>query len=836
MRRIAFLLAAWIGAGATASGYYHFVHYASRTAPFTPIVERFDLSVLPNKTVSYYISEAGPTQLAPNDSPIALYGHIRAAARVWNDVESSDIRLRFGGLSPAALVQNEPGIDVVFDEIPPGLVALGGPTVVAEVSGGFVPIVRSVVKFNRDLTERPSYRDNFFQSAVHEFGHAMGLQHVLTGSVMSTEITRGTSKARPLGADDIAGISLLYPTAAFRSSTASIAGRVTLSGQSVNMASIVAIAPNGPAISALSNPDGTYRIEGIPPGSYVLYVHPLPPALTGETTPANIVLPVDATGRPFEPSRNFDTQFYPGTRDWQLASTLTVASGQSLDGINFSVQSASPPSMHSVQTYSYPANYGVKPAFVDFTSQRNYIVAAGAGLVSNGVPTQGLALSVLGGSLLVPPGGIKAFTSDFIQIDFVPQAPLGEGQRHLVFSRGNEIYVLPNGLHAAVRQPPSITAVAPSATGGIRTALVAGVNLGADTRFWFDGQPATVLDASNGIITLQPPTAPAGHRATVVALSNDGQTSMFVQAQNPPSYLYEGVEPAAFAFNPSTFAAGTETVVEIVGANTGFVEGQTSIGFGSSDIAVRRMWVISPTRILANVAVSPSAAPGVTSVSVTTGLRITTQTGGVQIQPATGRPLRLAVAPPASLSTEFATTSTGSWSSGAIVTLIVQNLTEAQAAAGPVLTINGSRVPLLSAAAGQVTFTVPFLSPGPVIVRLQSGTESAALVVPIEIPVTIVSVISGNLPVDSFRPARAAGESLTVVANGFGDLGTTISASRARVSVDGTEYPASQVVQVPGDAPLHLIQFQLGPTAAGTHTLIVTMDGRSSQPFQLSVR
>ena len=47
------------------------------------------------------------------------------------------------------------------------------------------------------------------------FGHALGLQHTLTSSVMSTSITRTTSKAKPLTADDIAGISLLYPSRTF---------------------------------------------------------------------------------------------------------------------------------------------------------------------------------------------------------------------------------------------------------------------------------------------------------------------------------------------------------------------------------------------------------------------------------------------------------------------------------------------------------------------------------------------------------------------------------------------------------------------------------------------
>ena len=37
-------------------------------------------------------------------------------------------------------------------------------------------------------------------------------------------------------------------------------------GQGVHMASVVAILPNGSAVSSLTNPDGHYEIDGLPPG------------------------------------------------------------------------------------------------------------------------------------------------------------------------------------------------------------------------------------------------------------------------------------------------------------------------------------------------------------------------------------------------------------------------------------------------------------------------------------------------------------------------------------------------------------------------------------------
>ena len=71
---------------------------------------------------------------------------------------------------------------------------------------------------------------------------------------MSTAVTRSTSRTRPLDADDIAGVSLLYPSRTFAGSFGSISGRVTMGGQGVNMASVVALRPTGSAISALTDP------------------------------------------------------------------------------------------------------------------------------------------------------------------------------------------------------------------------------------------------------------------------------------------------------------------------------------------------------------------------------------------------------------------------------------------------------------------------------------------------------------------------------------------------------------------------------------------------------
>jgi hypothetical protein len=460
-----------------------------------------------------------------------------------------------------------------------------------------------------------------------------------------------------LTADDIAGISLLYPSRTFSATTGSITGRVTLEGQGTNLASVVAISPSGPAVSALTNPDGTYRIEGLAPRQYLVYVHPLPPAQFGETYPANVFPPTDADHRELAATLNFDTQFFPGTKDSQQASPLSVAAGGSTDGINFTVRSRGRLQVHSVESYAFPGNFTVKPPYLNPSMLRPYIVAGGAGLVANNEPANGLTVGVLGGSTLpLKPYFINSQPSNYyIQMDVdVRSFFAADSPRHLVFSFNNDIYVLPSGFFQVQNQPPSITSLTSvTDTNGNRAVAVAGVNLTSETKICFDGIASAFQNIDEtGRVIVTPPPAPSGYRANVVAVNLDGQDSSFVHGDTAPIYVYgngdslfgiAAAEPAVptVTANPSSLPAGTDALIEITGVNTNFVNGQTVVGFGSSDIVVKKIWVTSANRLLANVSVSPSAGSITTVLSVTSGLQVVSQPFGFQAQTASNRVVSL---------------------------------------------------------------------------------------------------------------------------------------------------------------------------------------------------
>ncbi len=661
--RLAMLVTACFLLNTNGWGYYFFVFYNTSTGPFNqPIAERFDLNALVNNTVPFFISDTGPAVMAPGDSFPAIIGEIRGAAEVWNNVSSSKLRLAYGGLYTAGSASElSPGIDVEFsDEIPPGLVALGVPVVTGSLGYGseglIVPIIRSKIYLPNDLTnvypygDFPSYSEPFFVTLVHEFGHTMGLQHTLSSGVMSTLWTSASSKATPLGADDIAGISMLYPADGYLPTVGSISGHVMLGSTGLALASVVALSATNPAISILTNPDGSYRMDGVPPGLYSVYAQPLPPPEYGETTPDNIIYPTDVNGNSIGLNYNaFATQFFTAgggaTRDPNLAYPVQVIAGELTSGVEFHVSSRASQAVYGVRTYGFsPTNVAVaSPPIMAGWASPSPVAATGQGLLNaNNVIISGLSISVLGGAATA--SNLRPYPppTPYIAVDVQANIGAGEGPKTLLFATPDDLYVLPAAFFLVGNAAPSITSVTPSwDANGNRIVLISGTGFFPvdpttgtviPTTILFDGLPGVIQGTTKaGQLIVIPPLAQAGYTATVAALNSDGQSSLFLQP-TPLTFNYSGTaSPAAVAapsltVKPSILVAGNAATVDVVGANTNFIAGQTTVGFGTSDVVVTEVNVLSPTHL--SVQVTPNVTVPTSGINVTTGLSVISQALG----------------------------------------------------------------------------------------------------------------------------------------------------------------------------------------------------------------
>lgn len=838
-------LALALSAGALFA-HYQFVHYTTSTGPFTAAPEKFDLDALPNRTLYFFMPAQGPEKLADGDSFASILSQVRQAARTWSEVPTSELRFEFGGLAASGTVQSTPGVDVVFGELPPGVIAMGGPvtrsTIVTRGDASFVPITRSLLVLPKDLSDRPSSSDSFFLTAVHELGHTLGLQHALTSAAMSTQLTRSTTRSRPLASDDIAGISLLYPAPGFAGRTASVSGRVTLDGQGVHLASVVALEPAGTAVSALTDPDGYYKITGLPPGQYYLYVHPLPPQAQENLGPADIVLPLDPDGKPVPAGPVFETGFYPGVKTLQQAAVVSVQAGTSLEGYNLAVTPRGALDLFGVTTYSFPGSYAVKPAFLNVNGRRNFLVASGAGLITNDAPSAGLRVEMLGGSAIVLEDGVKAYAPapSFLEVGFGFNPFGGEGPRHLFFSLGGDAFVLPAALYLVRSQPPSIASVTPGVDEqGNRTAVLMGSNLVESTRVFFDGlaAPATGFDWTTGALTVYPPPGASNHRAVVMALDSNGQTSMFLDAGAPPTYTYNPAEPPSVAISPSFLPAGSEAMIEITGVNTNFTAGQTLAGFGSSDVVVRRLWVLDPTRLLANVHIAAQAQEGtLLPLTLVSGFQVATQPNALRIaavQP--GVPV---------LNPTLVNPATGQPSiyAGGAAALAVSNLPPGTDAATVSVTLDYLPTNITAVGEGRILFEVPGgLSVGPAVLRLTVGGNSTQpIMVAIDPPPPVVKAVSAYYFFADIGPLQPAylGQELWITVAGLAEPGAAANPELARISLGGITLTPSRVVPTKTDPNTSILIFRVPPTmqTGDSIPLTVMVGYRVSQPFSIPVR
>lgn len=240
--------------------------------------------------VRYFVTNRGvPGVTAPQ-----LRDAVGRAFASWSEAPNVTLSSEFAGFVSSNPSPGDRANVIGFVNRPDLERVLGSTSFTVDTVSG--EIVEADIFFNTTFAWSAAQggdgRHDIESIALHEVGHLLGLGHSMIGetemigsgrrvigaeAVMFPIAFSAGAVNRTPRADDVAGISDIYGTDAFRRATGSISGRVTKNGAGVLGAHIVAFNPaTGKLIGGFSlAPDGTFVVAGLEPGPQVVRVEPL---------------------------------------------------------------------------------------------------------------------------------------------------------------------------------------------------------------------------------------------------------------------------------------------------------------------------------------------------------------------------------------------------------------------------------------------------------------------------------------------------------------------------------------------------------------------------------
>jgi uncharacterized protein (TIGR03437 family) len=266
--------------------------------------------------------------------------------------------------------------------------------------------------------------------ATHEIGHGIGISHSpIGGATMFPRTGPGRVQGRTLASDDQIAASIAYPSPGFLSSTGTIRGSVRdNNGAPIFGAHVAAVNANGVVVSGiLSQPDGSYAIQGLPPGGYTVYAEPLDPVSSSFF------------------SRSDLTSFYSGVNtDFQTSGDLPVNLGAgSTATLDIGVTRGNP----ALDAYFVAEPTGQSFFNVSTTlaqGQSNVTV----GVTGPGLPLSGNPLSISGPGFTIIRTYFRTSTSGqpAILADLNVSPTAAVGAHNLIINNGSQRTIVSGGV------------------------------------------------------------------------------------------------------------------------------------------------------------------------------------------------------------------------------------------------------------------------------------------------------------------------------------------------------------------------------------------------------
>jgi hypothetical protein len=245
-------------------------------------------------TVRYFVSDR---VVVPGVTPAQLQTAFARAFATWEAVPTASIAYQFAGFT-SAVPGEEDGLATLGFRNRPELERVLAATsfVVDNATGALVEsdiFFNSAFQWSTAENGEPN-RFDIESIALHEIGHFNGLGHSALGETEMREgggrrvvaaeaimfpiaFAAGTIAGRTLRADDIAGVSDLYPDGDFARTTGSVSGRILKDGAPIFGAHVVVFDPaRGTMVGGFSlTAQGDFSIEGLFPGPHIIRVEPL---------------------------------------------------------------------------------------------------------------------------------------------------------------------------------------------------------------------------------------------------------------------------------------------------------------------------------------------------------------------------------------------------------------------------------------------------------------------------------------------------------------------------------------------------------------------------------